>query len=1048
MRLLSTTEVRLHDVYGTDTPPYAILSHRWGDEEVLLQDIVRLRGSWDSLDQNQDKENAQIIAKKGFGKLVKAVELARRNKLEFIWVDTCCIDKTSSAELSEAINSMYHWYEAADTCYTYLIDVKAAFIEDMFAPNSSFRLSNWFTRGWTLQELIAPSEVDFFASDWSYLGNKRESNVFVNMLQHITGVPHAILSGELHPTDASVASRMAWAANRETTRLEDTAYSLLGIFDVNMPLLYGEGEKAFIRLQEQILSQSDDETIFAWHEEPSDKALWGLLAARPSCFRDSGDMVSISRLSLGVPWSLTSKGLEVKFGLREWVGSGDTRDADYYVILNCYGPESSKASPIIFLKRIWLDQFARVSPQTRMPRGSVQRSSTTVKMETVYVNQKPSQRSQKVLIEVQNSLDRVFTVAGNAQAVKVIDAHPRSCWTGFSVILKPNEFRLNEALALFRVDVRGHGIFEIAAGLHLVNEKECRSWCVQQRAGESRWSVEGNFWVMNQLLRDKRVKRVESRTGEDVHGERMPLLVQVMESLGANTLEILITISTQWVPPASTESNPVIEDVNRPFSDLEVITLNGMPLVSQEKGTVPEKPPTRCIAFHALECTKNAKQIYVDEKNTLGKEHSAWADSRTFDHDESVDWQALVKSKRHLHAMCRRRIIPPLDRKAFYSRCFQKSISRSELEKVPMAELSATDPYIQFSPLQWAILGRLNGTVTYLLERLPSLILYLTPCGISVFHVAAAIGDHPMLNRLVEYVLKSDSLSLERDNWQMRFEAKSNLGTPELDTPLHFAVAFAREDNFWRNLASNTVMFFSYYASRPNSWNLVPLSLAALTGNMVATNSLTFGLGNQTNWFELLSPWASSASTKMKSIDSMGRTLVWYAAYGNCSGVFTALYKDHLPALDLADDEGFAPIHIACMLGHVASLSELLDRGANINAATSDLTLLPTHVAAIYGQLECLDVLAKRGAAEEWDREAIPTAPPYTALALAVANGHYFCARYLWGKKHVSISGLVPCVILHKEEMCVETFDMTVNGGNFHSQRVKQDGPDVVGHQD
>lgn len=1044
MRLLSTTEVRLHDVYVTDTPPYAILSHRWGDEEVLLQDILRLRGSWDSLDQDNDKENAQIIAKKGFAKLVKAVELARRNKLEFIWVDTCCIDKTSSAELSEAINSMYHWYEAADTCYAYMIDVKAAFIEDMFAPNSSFRLSNWFTRGWTLQELIAPSEVDFFASDWSYLGNKRESNVFVNMLQHITGVPHAILSGELHPTEASVASRMAWAANRETTRLEDTAYSLLGIFDVNMPLLYGEGEKAFIRLQEQILSQNDDETIFAWHEEPSDKALWGLLAARPSCFRDSGDMVSISRLSLGVPWSLTSKGLEVKFGLREWVGSGDTRDADYYVILNCDGPESSKASPIIFLKRIWLDQFARVSPQTRMPRGSVQRSSTTMKMETVYVNQKPSQRSQYVLIEVQDSLNQASTYTGNADAVKVIDAHPRSCWTGSSVILKPNEFRLNEALALFRVDVRGHGIFEIAAGLHLVNKKECRSWCVQHRAGESRWSVEENFWVMNQLLRDKRVKRVESRTGEDVHGERMPLSVEVQESLGTNTLEILIIISTQWVPPASTESNLVIEDVIRPLSDLEVMTLNGMPLVSRGEGPVPQTPPTRCTAFHALERTKSAKQIYVNEKKSLIRKHSASAGSRTFDHDESVDWQALVKSERHLHAMCRRRIIPPLDHKTFYSRCFRKSISKSELESVSWAELSATDPYIQFSPLHWAILGRMPETVTYLLERHPSLILSLTPCGISGFHVAAAIGDHQMLNTLVEYVLKSNSLKLKRDNWQMRFEAKPNLGSPELDTPLHFAVAFAREDKFWRNLTSNTAMFLSYYTSRPNSWDLVPLSLAALTGNMAATNSLIFGLENRTNWFELLSPWTFSASAAMESIDYMGRTLVWYTAYGDCSRVLNARYNDHLPALDLADDEGFAPIHIACMLGHVESLSELLERGANINAATSDLTLLPTHVAAIYGQLECLHVLAKRGAAEEWDREAIPTAPPYTALALAVANGHYFCARYLWGKKHVSISGLVPCVILRNEEMHLETFDMTINGGIFHCQQVEQGGPDVV----
>lgn len=1034
MRLLNTSEVRLQDFYGESTPPYAILSHRWGDEEVVLQDILRLRGSWDSLDQDNDKENAQIIAKKGFAKLIKAVELARRNKLEFIWVDTCCIDKTSSAELSEAINSMYHWYEAADTCYAYLIDVKAAFIEDMFAPGSSFRLSNWFTRGWTLQELIAPSEVDFFASDWSYLGNKRESNVFVNMLQHITGVPHEILSGEIHPTEASVASRMAWAANRETTRLEDIAYSLLGIFDVNMPLLYGEGEKAFVRLQEQILSQNDDETIFAWHEEPSDKTLWGLLAARPSCFRDSGDMVSISRLSLGAPWSLTSKGLEVKFGLREWVGSGDTKDADYYVILNCYGPESSTASPIIFLKRIWLDQFARVSPQTRMPRGSVQRSATTVKMETVYVNQKPSQRSQSILIAVQDSLELPNTT-GHTYAVKVIDAHPRSCWTGTSVVLEPNEFRLNEALALFRVNVEGRGIFEIAAGLHLVNGTECRSWCVQQRAGESRWSVEENFWVINQLLRGTRVKRVKSRTGEDVHGERMPLSVEVKESLGTNTLEIIITISTQSMPPASPQSNLVIEEVIRPFSDLEVITLNGMPLMSRGEGSVTQRPPTRRTEFHALNRMKNAKQIYLDGRNPSSRMTSTWTDSR---YEESVDWRALVASGCHLHAICRRCIIPPIDHKSFYSRCFRESISKSELERVPIAKLSATDPYIQFSPLHWAILGRMHRTVTYLLERLPSLFLYLTPCGISVFHVAAAIGAYQILDTLVEFGLKSH---------ERRFGAISKMGISEVDTPLHFAVAFTKEDSFWMNLSTNTATLFSYYMSMPNSLGLVPLSLAALAGNTAAINSLIFGLGNITNWFELLYPWTPVASARVKSIDSMGRTLVWYAAYGDCSKVLDANWKDHLPVLDLADDEGFAPIHIACMLGHVSSLIELLDDGANINAATSDLTLLPTHVAAIYGQLECLKVLAKRGAAEEWDREAIPMAPPYTAIALAVANGHFHCARFLWDKKPISISGLVPCVILRgDEDMYVETFDMTISGGIFHCRRLERVGPDVVGN--
>ena len=168
---------------------------------------------------------------------------------QFGTADLCCIDKTSSAELSEAINSMYRWYQESGVCYAYLADV----------PPNAFSKSRWFTRGWTLQELIAPSTVIFLDQKWQEIGTKSSLQ---RVISEITGIPTDILlGGDLE--DASIAQRMSWASKRETTRVEDAAYCLMGIFSIHMPMLYGEGERAFIRLQEEIMRVSDDHSLFA-----------------------------------------------------------------------------------------------------------------------------------------------------------------------------------------------------------------------------------------------------------------------------------------------------------------------------------------------------------------------------------------------------------------------------------------------------------------------------------------------------------------------------------------------------------------------------------------------------------------------------------------------------------------------------------------------------------------------------------------------------------------------------------------------------------------
>ncbi|KAM5537080.1 hypothetical protein V8D89_009226 [Ganoderma adspersum] len=192
-------------------------------------------------------------------KLRMACAVARADGYRYIWIDSCCIDKTSSAELSEAINSMYRWYGKAAICYAFLADV--AHNDRPQDAKSKFRRSKWFTRGWTLQELIAPRNLLFMSQEWNVMGSKQDLSV---LLEEITGIDVEVLKQQKRLDEVSVARRMSWASRRETTREEDHAYSLFGIFDVNMPTLYGEGSRAFMRLQQEILQQIPDQSLFAW----------------------------------------------------------------------------------------------------------------------------------------------------------------------------------------------------------------------------------------------------------------------------------------------------------------------------------------------------------------------------------------------------------------------------------------------------------------------------------------------------------------------------------------------------------------------------------------------------------------------------------------------------------------------------------------------------------------------------------------------------------------------------------------------------------------
>ncbi|KAK1999904.1 HET-domain-containing protein [Colletotrichum falcatum] len=289
MRLLNTGTLQLSEFYDGQVPRYAILSHTWADGEVLFHDVAE-----------------GPSPKAGWAKVQGACRLARDRGHAWIWIDTCCIDKSSSSELSEAINSMFRWYRDADVCLAYLADVSCPGpgTPEPAAARAPLAGSRWFTRGWTLQELLAPAALDFYSAEWRLIGSRQ---VLARAIAAATGIDPAYLGsdGALRLARASVAERMSWASRRRTTRAEDLAYCLLGLFDVNMPLIYGEGPKAFRRLQEAIIRDTDDQSIFAWGDvvaadegSPAasllpDRPPRPLLAESPAGFRNSGGVVPV-----------------------------------------------------------------------------------------------------------------------------------------------------------------------------------------------------------------------------------------------------------------------------------------------------------------------------------------------------------------------------------------------------------------------------------------------------------------------------------------------------------------------------------------------------------------------------------------------------------------------------------------------------------------------------------------------------------------------------------------------------------------------------------
>ncbi|KAK0752765.1 heterokaryon incompatibility protein-domain-containing protein [Schizothecium vesticola] len=488
MRLINTTTLALREFWGNDTPRYAILSHTWEEEEITYQQFTQL-------------SHEELAKFKGFDKIRRTCQLAQHSKIEWAWVDTCCIDKSSSAELTEAINSMFRWYAESAVCYAYLSDLVGGTrrrneggrdrkqeeeetrrkreeerkrrdeedgstsrerrerarhdgkrkdepspgpsdakdkhggtinwdIEsdarteasdknesdgrlherhrrDSSSSSSTFLTATrrreearrktpspspsrpqpldplsrqqrieklarcrWFTRGWTLQELIAPRLLGFYNSTWRFQGEK---STLAPELSEITHISPRVLTNAALLATIPVAQRMSWAATRQTTRAEDLAYCLLGLFHVQIPLLYGEGgTKAFVRLQEEIIKESNDLSLFAWRTPPTaahpPQKHVGVLALSPQAFASSGDISLWDDPMYNDEVAVTSKGLRVT-PVSGGSLSASVVDAGTYVLnLRCYhsagGPSTEDRDIGIYLRQHGCDVYTRVLPDT------------------------------------------------------------------------------------------------------------------------------------------------------------------------------------------------------------------------------------------------------------------------------------------------------------------------------------------------------------------------------------------------------------------------------------------------------------------------------------------------------------------------------------------------------------------------------------------------------------------------------------------------------------------------------------------------------------
>ncbi|KAL7915311.1 hypothetical protein GGI35DRAFT_489010 [Trichoderma velutinum] len=968
MRLLDARTLGLVDVSDDGIPPYAILSHTWGDEEITIQQLRRLGGCSQSTLASPltlDKKRRTIVLKKGYIKIAGAAQLAVSRGLDYIWVDTCCIDKTSSAELSEAINSMYLWYEKSAECYAYLSDVEPLPVAaDAAVFHDNLRRSRWFTRGWTLQELIAPKVVLFYAKDWSFLGQKHEPPEFTKAISDITNIDQEVLNGRIDPLQLSVSARMAWASHRNTTRLEDAAYCLMGLFQVNMPLLYGEGRRAFARLQEEIIQRTDDQSIFAWNsfddQDEDPDALFGLLAQSPAQFKLAGSLQVLPPLPVyaSAPSSMTNQGLRVQLYIRQRDSEDQgAMEEDYYAILDCVKRDGDVYQcPALYLRRLSEDQYGRLRPKSQlfMPPPS----ATLLPMDgyrSVYVRQQPVYYH---LPQFRLSPFNVESGLGSSDGVqyRLLDKYPTQNWNSATMTLKVQYSRKLQAMGIFRFQSveKVDDKLDVVVGLRRLNTMEWEGWCFQLLHRDA--SLEHTFHEVNRkienIITGSSTSKITSKTLRDSLGEDSCMTSSA--TVEGIQLQGRLYISIQVTQTAEIQT------------DKQLLTLSARHIVMSKGNQI-----------------LNATSVHSGARALT--EMYCLASSSSFARDEYTPLNWVIQPVRSRYSAdgkgtIRGDFMKPINEYIYILKYEKKSIDLTPTDLLALALFSGdtkeagkilaykkvnievqTNDYHGLTLLHWAVVGGSRNCIMLLLKEGVNT-KGLTKRGLSAIHVAVLCN-----NKVWD--------DLARLRGQPEREQLADARTNHYsETPLHLAAASTPDNavgiTFFKEFMDWSLEFTGL-APR-NAFDETPLHRAAAGNSVGAIRALA----------------TRSYYCYMDNGDQYGRTPLWHAAAAGALEAITALIRLGA-SVDLTDDLGRSPLHAASRGGHHEAVSLLLETGASTDIETNFLNLLPMDLAVMFGFTECLKLLLdsrwRIATQQNMDR----------TLQIAASFGSYECVNLL-----------------------------------------------------
>lgn len=951
MRLLNTKNLELVSKSDNDIPPYAILSHTWGSGEVSLQDMQGFGGKLASA-----AGRVKLFrTKKGLKKVIDAAKLASSDGYEWIWIDTCCIDKTSSAELSEAINSMYRWYENSGVCYVYLEDVEAPFDDGMESSQaayiySSLSQSRWVTRGWTLQELIAPQLVQFHSRDWVLIGKKID-RMFQVALATATGIEIGILSGQTTVAEVSVANRMKWAWKRQTTRFEDAAYCLMGIFAVNMPLLYGEGEqRAFRRLQEEILKTNDDQSIFAWKlptELEDSKLMSGLLANSPAHFGGVASMRPMStefQSASSVPWTMTNKGLQVQLYIRP---VGDSDDEEYLAILDCCIEDTDGDfmdahlqgySPSIRLRRLVGDQYTRIKAgDCEWVPGAV--DGDRGRYESFFVKQNPGLMLPR--LAVSDSLR--FQQPSNAWQLH--NVFPSSQWSENNGTFRLNHSRLRGIQAVFRFglvqsspeysndsDTYPDHLDVVIVLKHSTRGELEVKYFPSASKGDS---VEQLYYKLNRLWSaapntPEQAEKIEWIEASQHYQEAMRfVIVELINTMRAGRGLYLLNIREKVyseLDPAPTvrfelHGESIEDEMLEKARNIVLINSKTVAWITSTSRSIKSghfepllRPSIPMQYSERHRCRKSLR----DEINEVGS---------IIDHTEFELCQAVI----HGHTQDIEQI---LARPNSIDSTFRPGISPSgNFRAIHFASLT-DDPQIMSLLIEKGL---------HPLTR--------TRQGHTAMQLASILGNSSVIQPLLKGPPRAEvdltSISTYHSTMAMfRPHFGSEIGTG--NTALHLAAMCCSGEEF----RSIVVELFKATGVPESKWDDIEASqereyLFCLRNDDDETVLHSAIDSGNLEVVELICFDTPDAATRL---DSFSRSAVWHAASRGDTQMFKVLIKacslsKSPPYIHLADDNGVTPLHVACWGGHLDMVKEILNCGGTHYQMTKLFGLPPAAIA-------------------------------------------------------------------------------------------------------